>query len=34
MITEVRKVCGYRRPDGAERIAEAILPVLRESREN
>lgn len=34
LITEVRKVCGYRRPDGAERIAEAILSVAREPHEN
>jgi hypothetical protein len=33
LATQVRKVCGYRRPDGAERIAEAILSVSHEARE-
>ncbi|HZL37764.1 MAG TPA: hypothetical protein VFC78_20775 [Tepidisphaeraceae bacterium] len=26
LVGEVRRVCAYRRPDGVERIAEAILP--------
>ena len=33
LVEQVRKVCQYRTPDGAERIAQALLRVSVDSQE-